>query len=84
MRFLSESGYCEERHVALIKANLRRPEPGLLFYNCLSDVGRKFEQYAIEFELFDNMSEDDLIDPSHARLIDPRVFGPDKNGLLTS
>lgn len=82
-RFLSESEHAKPQHGKLLRSQLSQPELTLLFYNCLSDVGRKFEQYAIEFELFDNMSKDDLIDPSHAHHIDPRVFGPDKRGLLT-
>jgi putative phage abortive infection protein len=83
-RLLSEADSAKPYHAKILRSQISDEELILLFYNCLASSGKKMEKYAIEFELFDNMDPTDLIDRSHARLINPTVFGPDKRGMLKS
>tara|TARA_R110002049_G_scaffold17519_5_gene68047 strand:- start:1434 stop:2264 length:831 start_codon:yes stop_codon:yes gene_type:complete len=81
-RLLDESPDARPFHGKLLRSQLAADELTLLFYNCIGSSGRKFEEYAIKFALFDNMDEHDLIDVKHVHFIDRRAFGPDKRGLL--
>lgn len=77
-RFVDESKFSLEYHSKLLKAQLSNDELSLLFYNCLSKDGGPFIKYAEKFEIFDNMFQSDLVELSHAKLIQSSAFGDNK------
>ncbi|WP_219519693.1 putative phage abortive infection protein [Mameliella sp. CS4] len=74
-RFLDESPASEEYHAKLLRAQLSDQELLLLFYNCLSQHGQKFSDYAIKYKLFDNLPTIRLLEDGHTHLIDQEAFG---------
>lgn len=74
-RFLDENPLSKPYHAKLLRAQLSDQELLLLFYNCLSKEGRKFEKYAIKYELFDNLPTYRLLETGHLSQIDSRSFG---------
>lgn len=74
-RFLDESPASERYHVKLLRAQLSDQELLILYYNCLSEQGKKFREYAIKYELFDNLPTVRLLEDSHVSLMDDRAFG---------
>jgi hypothetical protein len=84
LRLISDSEVSKPYHAKILRSQISDEELKLLFYNCLSTSGKKMQKYAVEFELFDNMHPSDLVETSHAKLIDPKVFGPDKRGMLNN
>lgn len=83
LSFLSENGKDAEFFADMFRAQLTTTELHLLFFNCVSEVGKPMQKYAAQFELFDNMPippkrSFDLI----AKEIDERSFG--KNADLLS
>lgn len=57
------------QYTRIIRAQLSNYELLLLFYNCMSEYGVKFNKYAIKYQLFDNLIRSYLIDKQHAELI---------------
>lgn len=74
-RFLDESPAREGYHAKLLRAQLSDQELLLLYYNCLSEQGKKFREYAIKYELFDNLPTVRLLEDNHADLMDEKAFG---------
>ncbi|WP_162936376.1 putative phage abortive infection protein [Pannonibacter phragmitetus] len=74
-RFLDENKSSKGYHAKLIRAQLSDQELLLLFYNCVSDNGQNFIMYAEKYALFDNLPTVRLLDSSHAKMLNPAVFG---------
>lgn len=74
-RFLDESPAHEVYHAKLLRAQLSDQELLLLYYNCLSEQGKKFREYAIKYEIFDNLPTVRLLEDSHVELMDENAFG---------
>lgn len=75
VRFVDSNKYAEPYHMKLIRAQLSDQELSLLFYNSTTDMGARFVKYAKKHDLFDNLTTEMLISPSHASLI-PRPKKP--------
>jgi len=77
-KFISESSSSKTYHGKLLRSQLSDYELLILFYNCLSKYGKNFQQYAIEFELFDNLPLDRLVKSDDYDLISQAAFGANK------
>lgn len=77
VKFVKNSSIENKRlYTNLIRAQLSSHELALLFYNCLSDLGKeKFKPLVEEFSLLKNMPDDVLIEDSHMKFYDSRAFG---------
>ncbi|MCV2887314.1 putative phage abortive infection protein [Ruegeria aquimaris] len=75
LRAVSENPQSQERHGKLLRAMLSDHELLLLFYNCLHPKGEKMIKYVVEFELFDNLPVEKLLDPKHEKLVPATAFG---------
>lgn len=53
--YLNDTGKKGEFFADMFRAQLTTSELHLLFFNCISPVGKPMEKYAVKFELFDNM-----------------------------
>jgi hypothetical protein len=63
----------------LIRAQLSDHELGLLFYNCLSPLGKaKFKPLVEEYALLKNMPMRLIHDPDHRHFYAPHAFGDDQ------
>ena len=57
-----------------MRAQLSSPELALIFYNCLSDLGKNFKPLIEEFALFDNLDEKLLFDKKHKDFYEATAF----------
>jgi hypothetical protein len=79
-RFISENPlYAKPHHARLLRSQLSDQELQLLFYNCLSEHGEKFLEYAKQFALFDNLPRELLFHPSNADLMPIEAWGSNVN-----
>ncbi|EJT06818.1 putative phage abortive infection protein [Rhizobium sp. CCGE 510] len=80
LRFVHESKGIEDRmpYVKLLRAQLSDFELVMLFYTALNKHGINYWLYIHEYQLFDNLPESMLIDPSHVALYSQRSFGVPK------
>lgn len=83
LSFLEDNGKEAEFFADMFRAQLTTSELHLLFFNCVSEVGKPMQYYAAKFELFDNMP----LPPRAgfeviAREIDSAAFGKNE-GLLS-
>ena len=62
----------------LIRAQLSSAELGLLFYNCLSERGDKFEKLVVQYALLEDMDFKVLINGEHKSLYDESAYGESK------
>ena len=62
----------------LIRAQLSSAELGLLFYNCLSERGDKFEKLVVKYALLEDMDFKVLINGEHKSLYDESAYGESK------
>lgn len=69
-RVIDEFDKSEPRHARLLRALLSDQELLILFYNCLTKTGQPFQKYAMEFDLFDNLPSEQLLDVSHEVFLD--------------
>ena len=76
VKFVSRSDVPDKRfYTNLVRAQLSNYELVLLFYNCLSDLGRdKFKPLVEEFALLKNMPKDLLRQPDHAPLFNESAY----------
>jgi hypothetical protein len=75
IRFVKNSPYNDGYYIKLIRSQLSDQELLLLFYNCLTEQGKKFKEYAEEFALFDNMPVVRLLERHHRNRLAPSAFG---------
>ena len=65
----------KKKYIKLIRAQLSVYEMGLLFYNCLAELGReKFKPLIEEYSLFKNMPKSILYSEHHAQLYSQSAF----------
>jgi Putative phage abortive infection protein len=83
VRFIDEGAVDGKRwYTGILRAQLSTFEITLLFYNCLSDVGRDFKRYVEKYCLLDNLNCDLLIDTSHRGLYAENAYGDsEKRGV---
>ncbi|MEL6882929.1 MAG: putative phage abortive infection protein [Pseudomonadota bacterium] len=75
-RFISETDKeLQYKYGRLFRAQLSDPELLLIYYNCLSEKGKTFLNYAVEFEIFDNLPVSKILDQSHLTLVPRAAFG---------
>lgn len=77
MKFVNRSDVTDKRfYTNLIRAQLSSHELLLLFYNCLSDLGReKFKPLVEEYGLLKNMPQELLYNPpDHKPLFDEKAY----------
>lgn len=59
----------------IVRAQLSSYELALLFYDCVSELGRgKFKPLVEEFSLFNNLSQDLIFDPNHLQFFDYSAY----------
>lgn len=77
IKFIDESEISDRRFYSnLVRAQLYSSELLLLFYNCLSDLGReKFKPLVEAYALLEDMPTKSLLNISHIRLYEPTAFG---------
>ena len=59
----------------LVRAQMSDQEVLILFYNCLTQRGVKFQPLVEEFALLKHLNPDDLCDPNHAKLYAKPAYG---------
>ena len=73
----ANSEFDDVAYSRIVRAQLSDQELLLLFYNCVNSRGiEKFLPIAEDFELFDNLPQDQIIDPAHLGLCREEAFGP--------
>ena len=76
LRFIAETDeVIKHKYGRLFRAQLSDAEMLLLYYNCLTDFGKKFIKYTDMFEVFDNLPTVKLLNPSHSLLLPVQSFG---------
>jgi Putative phage abortive infection protein len=70
VKLVHESNVQDKRlYTNLVEAQLSSYELLVVFYNCLSEMGReKFKPLVIEYELLKHLSRTELLDPTHPSL----------------
>lgn len=76
IKFVDRSAIVEkEIYTNLVRSQLSSYELLLLFYNCLSDLGRqKFKPLVERYALLKTVPRDELLDASHTNLYEPSAF----------
>lgn len=74
-KFIEEHETEDKYYVKLLRSQLSDQELLLLYYNCISDQGAKFQRLATKYELFDNMPTVRLLDGDHIKLMPKEAFG---------
>lgn len=71
----ADSGIDKKKYINLVRAQLSVYELGLLFYNCLTELGRdKFMPLLEEYSLFKNMPKSILYAEHHTQLYSESAF----------
>ena len=74
-KYIHESAMPDKRkYTSLVRAQLSQDELALLYYNCISEHGDRFEDLAIEYGLFNNLDLDYLLHKSHESYYQPKAF----------
>ena len=76
-KFIDQSKVTDpQRYAHLLRAQLSTAELTLLFYNCLSSVGRmQFKPLAEKYALFEGMRSTQSIVEGHKRFYAPNAYG---------
>jgi hypothetical protein len=81
-KFLSESDYPDRQKLGVVVRSLLSDfELALIFYNCLSEKGENFRKYAEEFQLFDNLDIELLMNKDDVRRIAKAAWGKNSAAL---
>ncbi|WP_460053017.1 putative phage abortive infection protein [Pseudomonas sp. H1_A05] len=81
-RFVSDCSHEDKAKFGIVvRSFLSDFELAILFYNCLSERGKKFKLYACEFAVFNNLDHEMLLDKSHIVLLDKRAYGNNEDLL---
>ena len=81
-RFIDDVEVTQKRHLgAVVRSLLSDHELVFIFYNCLSDKGRKFNRFAIEYALFDNLDVELLLNKTHVIHAEKATLGKNKVAL---
>jgi hypothetical protein len=80
VKFIHLSGFSEEerkKYTNLIRAQLSSNELLLLFYNCLSDVGKPFHEWVEFYNLLKTTPNSELLDKDHVKFYPKTKFDLD-------
>lgn len=81
-RFIELAEYADKKHLGrVVRSLLSDYELVFLYYNCLSHKGEKFQKYADDHELFDNLDVTLLLEIDHVLFMDIKAFGKNKEAL---
>lgn len=82
LKFVSNCKASDKKWLGnVVRSLLSDYELVVLFYNCIGPYGAKFAQYAVEFEIFDNLDVSLLFSTKDLILIDRRTLGQNKEAL---
>ncbi|WP_167332737.1 putative phage abortive infection protein [Thalassospira permensis] len=76
-KFIEINEYSKKYHSRMVRSMLSEQELKLLFYNSLSEQGRKFKDFAEKHALFDNLPITDLLENNHKLYFSEKAFGND-------
>jgi len=62
----------------IVRAQMSDPELAVLFHNCLTSHGEAFIALAVEFELFDNLPSEMMLDDAFLLKIPQKAFGANR------
>lgn len=69
-RYLDESRYSGKVYYnRIIRSQISDHALIILFYNSLTDRGRKFQKYIVKYNILDNISREYLINPMHFQIL---------------
>ncbi|WP_417845563.1 putative phage abortive infection protein [Thalassospira povalilytica] len=74
-KFIDNSEHAKLHHSRMVRSLLSNQELKLLFYNSLSEPGRKFKAAAEKHALFDNLPTNELLEPNHKLYFSEKAFG---------
>ncbi|WP_415760275.1 putative phage abortive infection protein [Pseudomonas sp. LT1P18] len=75
-RFVSESNHADKKKLGVVVRSLLSDfELVILFYNCVNPRGIKFQEYAYEFAIFDNLDHRMLLNPRDVKLLSKAAYG---------
>ena len=81
-KFVSKSDYVDKRWLASVaRSFISDYELIVLFYNCLMPNGEKFQVYACEFAVFDNLDVSLLLNVDDVLKMSPEAFGDNPEAL---
>lgn len=81
-RFLDGVDSSQRKHLgAVLRSLLSDYELVFIFYNCLSEKGRKFNRFANEYALFDNLDVQRLLNVEHVAHADVLSLGENQVAL---
>jgi hypothetical protein len=61
----------KKEYIGILRAQLSKTELKLLFYNVISDKGKKFREFIIKYNIFDDhLGPSDLIDGAHFEFLE--------------
>lgn len=78
LRYIDSSQFKDDIYPKIVRAQLSDQELFVIFYNCLSPVGRNFCRYTSKFHLFDNLNVADLLHADHVSFAPEGSFGPEE------
>lgn len=75
IKFIDKSGIDNKQmYVSLVRAQLSSHELLLIFYNCVSDHGKKFKPYMTTYHFLKNMPIEHLTEKSHKSFYDDAAY----------
>lgn len=74
-KFIEDHDEEDKYYVKLLRSQLSDQELLLLYYNCISEQGSKFQRLAAKYQLFDNMPTVRLLDGDHIVFMPKEAFG---------
>ena len=81
-KFVSKSEHVDKKWLSSVaRSFISDYELVILFYNCLMPYGEKFQMYANEFAVFDNLDVSLLFDVTDVTKMKPEAFGENPEAL---
>ncbi|MBR9898905.1 MAG: hypothetical protein GYB19_02475 [Rhodospirillales bacterium] len=74
-KLIDNSDHAKLHHSRMVRSLLSNQELKLLFYNSLSEPGRKFQVIAEKHALFDNLPTNELLEQEHKLYFSDKAFG---------
>lgn len=71
----------KKRYANILRAQISNYELLMLFYNCLSEDGRKFQYYFEKYEVLDNLPVIKMAYKNHVLLVNKKCWGDNKQAL---
>lgn len=83
-KFIDESEIDDlekKKYANILRAQISNYELLMLFYNSLSDDGKKFKRYFSKYEVLDNLPVIKMVYKNHVLLVDKKCWGDNKTAL---